>query len=79
MSVEVREQEFQARDEVFSGKGIRKPAVPHPRDSALLHTKLRPKQKTPGDETENDEARDNSAQVRKRTKQERKDQDLSWI
>ncbi|MDD1685164.1 MAG: tubulin/FtsZ family protein [Methanoregula sp.] len=79
MSVEVREQEFQARDEVFRGKGIRKPAVPHARDSALLHTKLRPKQKIPGDETENDEPRDNSAPVKKRTKQEEKDQDLSWI
>jgi hypothetical protein len=79
MSVEVRDQEFQARDEVFSGKGIRKPAVPHARDSALLHTKLRPKQKAPGNETENDETRDNSVPIRKRTKQEGKDQDLSWI
>lgn len=79
MSVEVREQEFRARDEVFHGKGIRKPGLPHARDSALLHTKLRPKQKTPGDGSENDDAPDNSAPVKKRSKQEGKDQDLSWI
>jgi hypothetical protein len=78
MSVDVREQEFQARDEIFRGKGIRKPAVPHARDSALLHTKLRPKQKTPEDETGEDETGDSTA-AGKRVKQEGKDKDLSWI
>jgi tubulin-like protein CetZ len=46
MSVEIRDRVFQAKDEIFSGKGVRKPPVPPARDSTLLHTELRSKKKS---------------------------------
>lgn len=51
MSVEIRDRVFRARDEVFEGKGIRKPNLPPARDSTLLHTDLRPKKKTADQDT----------------------------
>jgi hypothetical protein len=45
MSVEIRDQVFRARDEVFQGKGVRKPSLPQARDSTLLQTELRQKKK----------------------------------
>ena len=45
MSVEIRDKVFRARDEVFEGRGIRKPSLPQARDSTLLHTELKPKKK----------------------------------
>ncbi|RPI37504.1 MAG: hypothetical protein EHM53_10580 [Methanoregulaceae archaeon] len=46
MSVEIRDRVFRARDDIFEGKGIRKPTLPQARDSTLLHTDIRPKKKT---------------------------------
>ena len=58
MSVEIRDPVFRARDEVFEGKGIRKPTLPQARDSTLLHTELRPKKKTSDrDNADNDDTR----------------------
>jgi tubulin-like protein CetZ len=51
MSVEIRDKGFRARDDVFEGKGVRKPILPQARDSTLLHTELRSKKKSP--ETDN--------------------------
>ncbi len=45
MSVEIRDRVFRAKDEIFQGKGVRKPSLPQARDSTLLHTELRPKKK----------------------------------
>jgi cell division GTPase FtsZ len=45
MSVEIRDRVFQARDEIFKGKGVRKPSLPQARDSTLLHTELRPRKR----------------------------------
>jgi tubulin-like protein CetZ len=59
MSVEIRDPTFRARDEVFEGKGIRKPSLPQVRDSTLLHTELRLKKKAPGkNDDESDDPRD---------------------
>jgi hypothetical protein len=44
--VEIRDRVFRARDDVFEGKGIRKPTLPQARDSTLLHTDIRSKKKT---------------------------------
>jgi hypothetical protein len=78
MSVEIRDQAFRARDEVFKGKGIRKPTLPQARDSTLLHTELRPKKKaSERDDTDNDNPRadqvgKDSVSVKKRTRSEEK-------
>jgi hypothetical protein len=55
MSVEIRDRVFRARDEIFEGKGIRKPSLPQARDSTLLHTELRPKKRTPDHEVADDD------------------------
>ena len=55
LSVDIRDQFFRARDEIFEGKGVRKPSLPLARDSTLLHTELKPKKRTTGQEdTKND-------------------------
>lgn len=46
VSVEIRDRVSRVRDEVFEGKGVRKPTLPQARDSTLLHTELRSKKKT---------------------------------
>ena len=46
MSVEIRDRVLRAKDEIFEGKGVRKPTLPQARDSTLLHTELRPKKRT---------------------------------
>jgi tubulin-like protein CetZ len=79
MSVEIRDRVFRARDEVFEGKGVRKPSLPQARDSTLLHTELRPKKRTTErDDTKNDDARADQhekdpAFIIKRIKSEGKD------
>nr|WP_292348888.1 hypothetical protein [Methanoregula sp. PtaB.Bin085] len=45
-SVEIRDRIFRARDEIFTGKGVRKTTLPPARDSTLLHTELKSKKKT---------------------------------
>jgi hypothetical protein len=55
MSVEIRDRVFRARDDVFEGKGIRKPSLPQARDSTLLHTDIRPKKRAPEREYPDDE------------------------
>ena len=56
MSVEIRDRVFRAKDEIFQGKGIRKPSLPQARDSTLLHTELRPKKKaSERDDANNDD------------------------
>lgn len=78
MSVEIRDRVFRARDEVFEGKGIRKPTLPQARDSTLLHTELRPKKKaSERDDTNTDNPGANpvgkdSVSVKKRTRSEEK-------
>ena len=62
MSVEIRDRVFRAKDEVFEGKGVRKPSLPQVRDSTLLHTELRPKKKAPArDDDDNDNPRADQA------------------
>jgi len=55
MSVEIKDRVFRARDEVFEGKGIRKPSLPQARDSTLLHTDIRPKKRASERESSDDE------------------------
>lgn len=58
MSVEIRDTVFRARDEVFEGKGVRKPTLPQARDSTLLHTELRSRKKSSDrDNADNDDTR----------------------
>jgi cell division GTPase FtsZ len=78
MSVEIRDRVFRARDEIFEGKGIRKPALPQARDSTLLHTELRPKKKASErdgadkDDPRADEAGKDPISIKKRTRSEEK-------
>ena len=78
MSVEIRDRVFRARDEVFEGKGIRKPSLPQARDSTLLHTELRPKKKaSERDDADKDDPRADQAgkdpvSIKKRTRSEEK-------
>jgi hypothetical protein len=76
MSVQIKDRVFQARDEVFQGKGIRKPTQPQARDSTLLHTELKPKKRASDqDDADNDKYRadlagKDSVSIKKRTKSE---------
>jgi cell division GTPase FtsZ len=78
MSVDIRDQVFRAKDEVFEGKGIRKPTLPQARDSTLLHTDIRPKKKTAekgeGDNNEPraDPAGKDTVAIKKRSRPEEK-------
>lgn len=78
MNVEIRDQVFRARDEVFKGKGIQKPSLPQARDSTLLHTELRPKKKTSekgdadSDDHRTDPAGKDPISMKKRIKSEEK-------
>ena len=78
MSVEIRDQVFRAKDEVFEGKGIRKPTLPQARDSTLLHTDIRPKKKTTekgeggNNEPLADPAGKDSVSIKKRSRPEEK-------
>ncbi|MDD1683383.1 MAG: tubulin/FtsZ family protein [Methanoregula sp.] len=78
MSVEIRDRVFRAKDEVFEGKGIRKPAVPQARDLSLLHTELRPKKKvSERDSADKDDPRadrtgEDPISMKKRTRSEEK-------
>ena len=49
-SVEIRDRIFRARDEIFTGKGVKKTILPPARDSTLLHTELKSKNKTADNE-----------------------------
>ena len=76
MSVEIRDRTLQAKDEVFEGKGVRKPTVPQARDSTLLHTELRSKKKaSERDDSDDEDARaehagKDIASLQKRTRSE---------
>jgi hypothetical protein len=76
MSVEIKDRVFRARDDVFQGKGIRKPSVPQVRDSTLLHTELRPKKRVSDrDNADNEDTREGQAgkdniPIKKRTNTE---------
>jgi tubulin-like protein CetZ len=77
MNVEIRDRVFKARDEVFEGKGIRKPSLPQARDSTLLHTDIGPKKKTAERVEVDDDALQNPAgrdpvSIKKRTRSEEK-------
>ncbi|MGB9176660.1 MAG: tubulin/FtsZ family protein [Methanoregula sp.] len=78
MSVEIRDRVFRARDEIFEGKGIRKPTLPQARDSTLLHTELGPKKKASErdgadkDDIRVDQGGKDSISVKKRTRSEEK-------
>ena len=78
MSVQIADQVFRARDEVFQGKGIRKPSLPQARDSTLLHTELRPKKKaSERDDADNgdprtDQTGKDTVSIKKRIKSEEK-------
>jgi hypothetical protein len=78
MSVQIADQVFRARDEVFQGKGIRKPSLPQARDSTLLHTELRPKKKaSERDDADNSDPRTDqtgkdTVSIKKRIKSEEK-------
>ncbi|WML66973.1 MAG: Tubulin-like protein CetZ [Methanoregula sp. SKADARSKE-2] len=43
VNISVREPIRKANDDIFGGKGVRKPAVPDPRDSSIILTHLKPK------------------------------------
>lgn len=83
LNVEIREQDFQARDEIFKGKGVRKPSLPQARDSTLLHTELRPRKRAPdqqdGDDgdTRTGQAGKDKTSAKKRTRSEEKNLDRS--
>jgi hypothetical protein len=76
MSVEIRDRVFRARDEIFEGKGIRKPSLPQARDSTLLHTELRPKKRasereyTDDDNSQANEATKDPPPIKKRARSE---------
>ena len=78
MSVEIRDRVFRAKDEIFQGKGVRKPSLPQARDSTLLHTELRPKKKaSEKDDADNDDPRTDLSgkdpvSIKKRIKSEEK-------
>lgn len=78
MSVEIRDHAFRAKDEVFEGKGVRKPTLPQARDSTLLHTDIRPKKKTAekgeGDNNEprTDPSGKDSVSIKKRSRPQEK-------
>jgi len=43
VNINIREPIRKANDDIFGGRGVRKPAVPDPRDSSIILTHLKPK------------------------------------
>jgi tubulin-like protein CetZ len=83
--VSIKNSAYKSKDEVFEGKGVRRPAAPQVRDSALLHTDLKSKKnigESKGDESDpgsNDHVTESSKVPKKREKTTTKKDDISWI
>ena len=76
---------YKSKDEIFEGKGIQRTTAPQVRDSALIHTDLKLK-KTLGEsknvESEpgrSDHVTESSKAPKKREKNSKKKDDISWI
>lgn len=72
--VEIKDQEFRAKDTVFFGKTITGTSVPKTRDDSLLHTHLQPKSSA-GQDEDNDE----TSREHHHGKKVKKKDDISWI
>ncbi len=72
--VEIKEQEFRAKDSVFSGKTVTGTSVPKARDDSLMHTHLKPK--SSAGKVEND---DKASREPHHGKKAKKKDDISWI
>jgi hypothetical protein len=75
-----RDQVLRAKDAVFEGKGVRRSHLPPVRDATLLHTDLKPKNKS--DESSaggGDKGPETHLPSKKRDKPDGKDKDISWI
>jgi len=83
--VSIKNSAYKSKDEVFEGKGVRRPAAPQVRDSALLHTDLKSKKnigESKGDESDpgsSDQVTESSKVPKKREKTTTKKDDISWI
>ena len=75
-----RDQVLRAKDAVFEGKGVHRSPLPPVRDATLLHTDLKPKNKSDeasvGGSDRNPESHPPS---KKRDKPDGKEKDISWI
>jgi hypothetical protein len=83
--VSVKNSAYKSKDEIFEGKGIQKTTGPQAKDSALMHTDLKPK-KTPGESRTGESGQGSSDQVtelsgktKKGEKNTTKKDDISWI
>jgi cell division GTPase FtsZ len=85
MKVSVKDPSYRAKDGIFGGKTVMRTAVPHARDSGLIHTKLAQKESAPGTGEENKEklqeetASGQSQTPDKKRKNTSKNDDISWI
>lgn len=82
--VTVKDPLFRAKDGIFTGKSVRRTAVPKVRDTSLLHTNLKPKK--PVEQADNNGERDNtpdneaeSSPEQHQDKKMKKRDDISWI
>jgi hypothetical protein len=83
--VSIKNSAYKSKDEIFEGKGVRRPAAPQVRDSALIHTDLKSK-KTLGESKDvesdpgsSDHITESSKTPKKREKNTTKKDDISWI
>ena len=83
--VSVKNSAYKSKDEIFEGKGIQKTTGPQAKDSALMHTDLKPK-KTQGESRTGESGQGSSDQVtelsgkpKKGEKNTTKKDDISWI
>ncbi len=82
MTVDVRDAPFRAKDDVFGGRDVRKPASGTVKDTPLIHTNLAPKKMAhKGDSTTGagPEPNDNEPSEKKPDKRRKRPDDLSWI
>jgi hypothetical protein len=83
--VSIKNSAYKSKDDVFEGKGVRKPAVPQVRDSALIHTDLKSKKNIgesksgESDTGSSDIVTESSTVPKKREKTTTKKDDISWI
>jgi len=72
--VDIKDQEFRAKDNVFFGKSVTGTSVPKARDDSLMHTHLKPK--SPAEQMEKDGETSHEHHHGKKAK---KKDDISWI
>ena len=83
-SVLVKDPEYRAKDEVFSGRTVKGTAVPKARDASLMHTSLKPKKHEA--QIDNDtrladvsNREEESMAEQQHEKKTKKKDDISWI